>query len=141
MALSKLYRPSLPSSLLDRMAPVTTIGIWSPIVVSKKKAVSSKVSVPWVITTPLISESMASMIRFFKISMCFGMICGEGRLKISSITRSTFSGTVISASNKGLTTSGLTPPVKMFSFIAMVPPVCKISIFFIFMDFLTNNFA
>ena len=44
--LRKFAKPSAPISLLDLIAPVTTIGMDTFVVNSRKYAVSSKVSVP-----------------------------------------------------------------------------------------------
>ena len=131
MALSKLYKPSLPSSLEERMAPVMTIGIRLPMVVSKKKAVSSKVSVPWVMTIPAKPANFASWMRSFSWSISWGVMWGLGRLKMSSTTSSTSSGTVIGAESSGLLAPGATFFVKESSCMAIVPPVWRTKIRFI----------
>ena len=56
-AASRLNGPSALIAVAGRMAPTTTTGFLLLTVRSRKKAVSSRVSVPWVMTTPLVSRS------------------------------------------------------------------------------------
>ena len=80
------------------MAPVKTIGLPRERVVSRKKAVSSSVSVPCVMTTPSKSSAIkAVLIRFFKTNISDKVTCGLGKLKISSVTKFTSSNCMLTA--------------------------------------------
>jgi hypothetical protein len=61
----KLYNPSAPISLLERIAPVTTIGTSVCTVKSKKYAVSSSVSVPCLTCSLAIFSSFYYVIAVF----------------------------------------------------------------------------
>ena len=84
-AFRRLSGPSAPIAVAGRMAPTSTTGLSVATVRSRKNAVSSIVSVPWVTTTPPTAWSLtSSSIRLSSLSQTWSFMSWLPMLAICS---------------------------------------------------------
>ena len=120
----RLAGPSAPGADAGRMAPVTTIGASASWTTSASMAVSSSVSVPWVITTPIPRRAASRAARQI-CSWSSSVRWALGTLiTVSASMPWRFSRPGIEASRAAPSSSGVTPPLPSLA-MAMVPPAAS----------------
>ena len=124
MAAYRLAGPSGPAECGCRIAPVTTTGASADTVRSRKNAVSSMVSVPWVTTTPTAPEAISSRTRADNATRSPNPSDGLGSDRSDSVVIFTSSSASpgTDATRSSAPSAGTIPPLALGA-MAMVPPM------------------